>query len=141
MCDIILKLGLKAKFEKMTIYISHSTKFDFQKELYIPIRKQFKDLEHTFILPHEEAEALYNSHELFFSGKCDLVIAEVSYPSTGQGIELGWANAKQIPIACIHKKDSDLSKSLSIISKRFLSYTSRDDMIGDITTILKQYES
>ena len=124
----------------MVIYISHSTKFDYKKELYFPIRSGFKDSSHLFILPHEEGEGLYNSKELFFSKKCDLVIAEVSYPSTGQGIELGWADSYDISVACIHKKTSEPSNSLTTVSKKFLSYVDKEDMLGDIETIIKAYE-
>lgn len=33
---------------------------------------------------------------------CDLMIAEVSLPATGLGIELGWAKAFKVPILCMY---------------------------------------
>lgn len=125
----------------MTIYISHSTKFDYQKELYLPIRTSPLNQLHTFLLPHEEEKEPFNIKQLFHVKHCDLVIAEVSYPSTGQGIELGWADAYHIPVACIHKREAEISNSLQVICNKFLSYGDLPDMIGDITTIIKQYEN
>lgn len=76
----------------MTIFISHSTGFDFKKELYQPIRKSPLNNRHTFILPHETSNMPYETKQFFASRNCDMIIAECSEPSTGQGIELGWAN-------------------------------------------------
>lgn len=82
------------------IYVAHSRSFDFKKELYEPIRKNFLNNEHTFILPHEHSEEPFNSKD-YLKDEADLVIAEVSEPSTGLGIELGWADAHQVLIICI----------------------------------------
>lgn len=34
---------------------------------------------------------------------CDLVIAEVTVPSSGVGYELGWATALNKPVLCLHR--------------------------------------
>ena len=112
------------------IYISHSTSFDFKKELYEPIRKSYLDKEYNFVLPHEDSEKLFNSKEYLRS--CDLVIAEVSYPSTGLGIELGWANLYKVPIVCIYKTGFKLSNSLKAVCNSFIEYTNSQDMISKI---------
>jgi hypothetical protein len=74
----------------MKIYVSHSTSFDFKEELYKPIRSSDLNSIHEIILPHEDSNEQFKTLDLFKSGGCKLIIAEVSYPSTGQGIELGW---------------------------------------------------
>ena len=124
----------------MTIYISHSRKFDFHKELYAVLQDSELAKKHTFILPHAESNESYDTRTFFQSETCDLVIAEVSYPSTGQGIELGWADALRIPIICLYKKDAQTSQSLSLISKKLLMYTDQENMLEDITGALMQYE-
>jgi len=43
---------------------------------------------HEIILPHDKRNLI--SKDII--KKCNLFIAEVSFPSTGLGIELGWAN-------------------------------------------------
>jgi len=123
----------------MNIYISHSRSFDYTKELYEPLKNSQLAKEHNFIFPHDTDEEPINTKELFQNKKCDLVIAEVSSPATGQGIELGWADIYEIPIVCIYKEGVTFSKSLNRISKKFLMYTSKDDMIEDIKGVLKQY--
>jgi len=123
----------------MNIYISHSRGFDFQNELYDPIKSSELVDRHTFIFPHDTEEG-FNTKELFQNKGCDLVIVEVSYPATGVGIELGWADLLNIPIVCIHKDGVQPSDSLHAVSKRFMMYTSKENMIEDITSLLRNYE-
>lgn len=89
----------------MNSYISHSRNFDFVKELYIPIRESRLNTEHFFLLPHEDSDTVFPTKDYFESQECDMVIAEVSYPSTGQGIELGWAEMLHIPITQTRRKN------------------------------------
>lgn len=118
----------------MNIYISHSTSFDFKNELYKPLRETtFTD---TFILPHETSDLQYPVKELFDAKKCNMVIAEVSFPSTGQGIELGWANDRGISIVCFYKKGSVYSRSLTTISDTFIEYTNSADLLEKIKKLL-----
>lgn len=110
----------------MKIFISHSRAFDFVNEVYQPLRQAtfFKDQE--LILPHE-TDTFINTKPIIKT--VDLLIAEVSFPSTGQGIELGWANDANIPIIFIYKQGSNVSQSLFAVSETFLEYTTPDDMI------------
>lgn len=121
----------------MNIYVSHLRKYDFKNELYFPIRNSSLNNKHNFILPHENSEDPFNTKELFESEGCDLVLAEVSFPATGQGIELGWADFLKIPVVCIYKDGTKPSGSLSVISKDVLMYTDTDDMILKIENALK----
>ncbi len=68
----------------------------------------------------------------------DLFIAETSYPSTGQGIELGWADSYGCPIVCIHKKGAGLSGSLQVVCKKFLEYKDVSDMMEKIVLLIRQ---
>jgi len=70
----------------LEIYITHSRDFDYKTELYTPLRNSSLNSQHRFILPHETNEFI-NSKEII--QRSNLVIAEVSYPATGVGIELG----------------------------------------------------
>jgi len=64
---------------------------------------------------------------------CDVIVAEVSYPSTGQGIELGWATVFEKPIICIFKKDHKYSHSLNFITNQFIEYSNADELISKLT--------
>ena len=120
----------------MKIYIAHSRGFDLRKELYDPIKNSSLAREHTFIFPHEKSEELFSSKDFFQNG-CDLIIAEVSYPATGLGIELGWANMLKVPVVCIYKKDSILSGSLKAVTNTFLQYSDTSDLIDKITQAIQ----
>ncbi len=104
----------------MKIYVSHSTAFDYQTELYLPIREFSKTSLHEFYLPHEKSPEPQNTKSILQHS--DLILAEVSYPSTGQGIELGWANLFEIPIIGLHKQSKLASSSLRLILRELYQY-------------------
>lgn len=89
--------------------------------------------EHEIIFPHDIGFDKI-TREIIQSS--DLVIAEVSYPSTGQGIEIGWATVANTPILCIHKEGSIPSGALAFVTKDFLVYTTLDTMIEQLKKYL-----
>jgi hypothetical protein len=118
----------------MKIYVCHSTSFDFKKRLYEPIRNSGLNTKHEIVLPHEKSDSQFNSKE--YLKKCDLVIAEVSYPSTGQGIELGWANLYNVPIVCIYKFNTKPSGALKAVSNNLFEYSGKEDLIQKLKAYL-----
>ena len=121
----------------MKIYVAHSRSFDFKKELYEPIRQSSLNDEHTFVLPHETSDEPFNSKD-YLKNEADLLIAEVSEPATGLGIELGWANTYEVPIVCIYRKGSKVSGSLQVVSKNFVEYANSKELISGIERIINQ---
>ena len=117
----------------MKIYVTHSSSFDYKNELYKPLRQSDLNDLHEITLPHEDSSNQFNSKE--YLKQCDLVLAEVSYPSVGQGIELGWANLYEVPIVCYYKRGSKYSGALNVVSKDFIEYS---DAI-ELTEKLKKY--
>lgn len=109
----------------MKIFVSHSSGFDYENELYKPLRNSTINNNHEIFLPHEDGRDVLTKDVI---KKSDVVIAEVSFPSTGQGIELGWANVFNVPIICVNQKNSKPSDSLKYltenleIAKRLISY-------------------
>jgi len=120
----------------MKIYVSHSKEFNFADELYKLIRESELNKLHNFFLPHESEEIL-NVKEILKN--CDLVIAEVSTPATGQGIELCWADSLGVPILCVSKEDSDISRSLKYLTDKFIIYKDSSDLIVKISEFLSKY--
>jgi len=68
--------------------------------------------------------------------KVDLLIAEVSYASTGQGIELGWAEAQNIPIICFYKLTSKFSSSLKFVTSDIIEYSDENDFLDKLGNCL-----
>ena len=124
----------------MKIYIAHSKSLDFKKELYQPIRQSSLNDKHTFILPHENSNESFNSKD-YLKNEADLMIAEVSKPAIGLGIELCWADTYNVPIACIYKKGSKISSSLNVVSKKFAEYPNTKELISGIEKILNEMET
>ena len=100
----------------------------------MPIRRSELSTLHDFILPHEASDQVFDSKEIILS--CDFIIAEVSYPSTGMGIELGWANNGSKKILCLYKKGVRISRSLRIVSTDFIEYKNPIDFIEKIKLFL-----
>lgn len=114
----------------MKIYVSHLRNFDYINQLYRPLKESKLPVE--FIFPHEDSPSTFNSKELFEAHGCDYVLAEVSYPSTGQGIELGWADIFGIPIICVYKTGSSPAQSLSVITDKIIEYGDDLDLIDKL---------
>ncbi|MDX2165010.1 MAG: hypothetical protein SFW07_06315 [Gammaproteobacteria bacterium] len=72
-----------------------------------------------YFLHAENPEATNTRHII---ENVDYVLAEVSYPSTGQGIELAWAYDIAVPIIGIHKSDAVISSSLKLICAKIYAY-------------------
>ncbi len=113
----------------MGIYVAHSRKFDFEAELYGVIRHSSLFEDYDFVFPHEKSSGLFDSNT-YLSNSCELVVAEVSFASTGLGIELGWADSFGIPIVCLFKKGEKISSSLKALKKvRFVEYSTVQELI------------
>ena len=117
----------------MNIYISHSNKYDYINKLYNPIKISNLVKSNSFFFPHDNDKTI-NTKEIISNS--DLVIADVSIPATGQGIELGWADCASVPILCIYEKDSKISYSLQTITKNFIEYENIKDMISKIDNFI-----
>src|ERR1700722_11228744 len=110
----------------MKIYVAHSRAFDFEHELYEPLRNSPLAENHELIFPH--AGAAFSSKELIKD--VDMILAEVSYPSTGEGIELGWADDLNKHIVCVYKKDANISGSLSYLRAEKIVYSDIPDLLA-----------
>ncbi len=120
-------MGIKRFRTHMKIYVCHSSMFDYVKELYEPLRNSNLSKKYELILPHETSKKTFDSKKMIPS--CDLIISEVSYPSTSMGIELGWANKDNKRILFIHKRGFKISNSLREVSSDFIEYSNSDDLI------------
>ncbi len=118
----------------MKIFVTHASNFDFENELYVPLRNSQLAVEHQFVFPEGGG---YRGTKDIIQG-CDVVLAEVSYPSTGSGIEIGWANLLGKPIIGIHKSGTNISTSLEYVAQAIISYKSIQELPGLIAQELKK---
>lgn len=118
----------------MNIYVSHAGgDYDYEHELYEPIRSSELARASRFFLPHEPNNiAVHAGDELKHT---DLLVAEASFPSTGQGIEIGQAKAMGVPVVCFYKSDAKISSSLRYVTNRVIEYTDTSDLLAKL-----QYE-
>ena len=114
----------------MKIYVGHSTKFDYKNELYLPLSHSALQ-QHQFIFPHENSELLFNSKEELKN--VDLMLAEVSYPALGLGIEIGWATAYNVPVIAIYKNGLKLFGSVKSLAQDIVEYQSLEDWVNKLS--------
>ncbi len=117
----------------MKIYVIHSTGFEYEKELYEPLRKSGLA---EFVFPHEKSKKPFNSKKILPT--CDAVVAEVSYPSTGSGIELGWADSFKVPIIAACKKNSNPSSAIPSLARQWIEYSSSEELVQKLAKALKK---
>jgi hypothetical protein len=118
--------------QKLKVYFSHSRdpNFDYLS-MYSFLGSNFVDIEWFF--PHQKSQDPAPIKEMLLAKRIDLVLAEVSYPSHGQGIELGYADMLSVQIVCIHLSDQKISGSISAISQSILQYKDLDELKEIIT--------
>ena len=121
----------------MKIFVAHSSNFDFRNKLYAPLRSSTLNTEHEILLPQEDAIEEITRDMI---STYDALIAEVSAPSLGVGIEIGWADAAHVPVIAMYEKDSHPSFSIdNAVSDRF-EYTSATDMLDKLSLALKKLQ-
>lgn len=117
----------------MKVYVAHSSDFDYVNKLYKPLRESRLNAVHDFFLPHEKGQA-EDTKELM--KECDLLLADVSKPSTGEGIEIGRAEAIGLRIVFVYEKGSKVSSSLKFVSQEIIEYSDSADLIEKVSSIL-----
>jgi hypothetical protein len=114
----------------MKIFVAHASNFNFQDKIYTPIRSSSLNSEFEFILPHEGGRREVTKELIKEAGA---IVVDVSRPSTGAGIEMGWANAFSVPIICIYEKGSAVSKSVAYLAKAIIEYENPEDLIRKLS--------
>ncbi len=117
------------------IYIAHSRDFDYLNELYAPLKQADFLSNYELIFPHEQKQENHNLRDFYRT--IDLVIAEVSMPSTGLGIELGWASDDNKKVCCIYKSGTQPSSSLNAITDQFYEYHNTDELLNIVRQIVE----
>lgn len=117
----------------MKIFVAHSSNFDFRSKLYIPVRESALNTEHEVILP-QEADIEEITRDMI--QKCDVLVSEVSAPSLGAGIEMGWADAFGIPVIAMSEMGAKVSFSIDNVTTKRFEYESPDDMLEKLQTAL-----
>lgn len=120
----------------MNIYISHSGSYDYENELYSPINESILSKTHHFFLPHDPKNVdIAAKDEL---KQTNVLVAETSHPSTGQGIELGLASAAGVPIICFYKTGAKPSGSLRFVTDKIIVYNGMHDLLAKLEGELNQ---
>mgnify|MGYP001563725179 FL=1 len=120
----------------MKIYFGHARITDNAiNELYSAVKKSQINGLHEVVLP-KDRDSSFDSKE--FLKSCDLMFAEVSIPSTGLGMEIGWAVLYGIKIYCVSRKGSKISNSLKFITSNFFEYSTYEELVEYIEKVVNE---
>lgn len=119
----------------MKFYVGHSSSFDYVKELYEPIKASQFFTDHDVTLCHDKTGGPEHSKQMILES--DWFVADVSYPSTGLGVELGWADDAGVQVACIHKAGTTPSSSINLICEHVFEYADSDELIQILERLAK----
>ena len=122
----------------MRIYFGHSRDFDYEREYYAPIEASEALREDELIMPHKGGT--YTARDREFYACLDLFVAEVSCPSIGLGIELGWASSGGVPIYCLYKKGAKPTGALRAVTDNVIEYESGEDLVGKVEQIVSGFD-
>jgi hypothetical protein len=111
------------------IYISHAEDFDYEK-LYEAIHDSTLYDQYQFFLPRESQNIGLKPQDVLKG--TDLLVAEVSHPSTSQGIELGLAAAAGVPIICFYRELAQPPDLLQFVTKHIDPYTDADGLLRQL---------
>lgn len=121
----------------MNIYISHcGGQYDYENELYVPLKNSGLARAHHFFLPHEPENI--DADAVTVLKHIDLLVAEASFPSTGQGIELAQAKAADVPIVCFHQAGAKTSSSLRFVTDKVIEYADMPDLLAKLDAEMTQ---
>lgn len=121
----------------MNIYISHcGGVYDYEAELYAPIKESELAKTNDFFLPHEPENL--DTDAVTELERMDVLVAEASFPSTGQGIELAQAKAAGVPIICFYKTGAKTSSSLRFVTDKIIEYADMPDFFAKLRAELEK---
>lgn len=101
---------------------------DYKRDFYDLVRQSSVYANHDCIFPHETDENSWNDRAFYQT--IDLFVAEISHPSTGLGIELGWASEAGCKIVCVHKADVSPSAAIRSVCQDVMAYKNHDELIA-----------
>jgi hypothetical protein len=114
--------------------IHASNHLEYQHDLYDKLKQSEIYTQHLIVFPHEaDKPATYSKHIIADS---DLIVADISFPSIGLGIELGWAETYQRRIIAIYKEGCIASTSVKLITNEIIEYATPDEMLLKLKELL-----
>ncbi len=111
----------------MIVYFSHSRKVLGWEKIIDVVRRVLREkLALKLFLPYEGREKPIDSRQAI--KKSDILLAEVSTPGTGIGVEVGWADAFSKEIVFLAREGTDPSGSLKLVSNNWIFYNDLEDL-------------
>lgn len=120
-----------------TVYVIHSTHFDYKTELYQKLRKSSLNKKVNFILPHEFSDNQYDSETLMRTQKDLEILIDLSRVSEGSTFEHALAKGIEIPITGIAKKGSNIKKYRELACNHFFLYDEIEDIFPYLARAFK----
>lgn len=110
----------------MKLFIAHASAFPYEEKVYAPVRGLCERDGHEAVFPQDGAYGPRNWRESITGA--DAFVLDASVPSTGAGIEAGWASAAGVPVIAVHEKGSVPSTVVAYIAAAIVEYDGPEDL-------------
>ena len=120
MSYLLLRQTRRYSMKTLRLYIGHATQgFNYKNTLYVFLKKSAWAKNHSLILPHDNNTVPIDSKKLFTEAKQDLImLADLSAPSTGLGMEIFWAKQYSIPVIFCAQEGSNPTSAVKFVWER-----------------------
>lgn len=118
----------------MKLYVSHSRNIDYEECLYNPLLKSNIANRYELVLPHTKKWENINTKDVI--RECDVLIAEITFPAIGVGIEIGRAEESNIRIIAVIKKGEKINSSVKRITSEIIEYESVEELMKKLDATL-----
>lgn len=120
-----------------TCYVSHPVSARDNAPVFFNALETFATAQTAYqvVFPSNDNDTL--AHTFSQVAAADLVITEVSSPSTGSGIELGWASALKKPIIAFHQGGAVPTQALQHITDKIFVYVTEAHILEALDQALE----
>lgn len=121
----------------LNIYLIHSHKRDFNKELYLPLLRSKVIANNTLVLNTTEKNK--NVYFKNLINEADIIIADLTTPDMGFNMELKEAIISKKPLLSIVNKNAGYDQKYNKLLKNIVGYTNESELVYFVETFITQY--
>lgn len=118
----------------MRLYLAYPRTFALATELENFLKNSNFGVE--IIFPHEKHKQMMTPKDLLRDS--DMMVAEVSDPALGVGIEMGFASAFDVPVYCFFRKGVVPSPSLPLVADEVMMYANKEELFHRLRLIITE---
>jgi hypothetical protein len=122
----------------LNIYFIHSSKIDYNNDIYLPVLRSNLLSKHTLIFPETNANRTIYYKDLM--DKADVFVVELTNPDAGMNLQLKQAIVLKKPILALAKKNIGYDEKYQKLLKNVIGYSTGDELNYYVETFVTSYK-